>query len=37
VAKGGQITDRSSVTRLDCPYAAGIPDARTQVTTYIKQ
>ena len=37
VAKGGQITDRSSVTRLDCPYAAGVPDARTQVTTYIKQ
>ena len=34
---GGNILNRTSVARVDCPYAAGLPEPRQNVTIFIKK
>ena len=34
---GGNILDRTSVARIDCPYMAGLPETRQSVTLFIKK
>lgn len=34
---GGNILDRTSVARIDCPYMAGLPETRQSVTVFIKK
>lgn len=34
---GGNILDRTSVARLDCPFMAGLPEPRQSVTMFIKK
>lgn len=34
---GGNILDRTSVARLDCPFMAGLPEPRQNVTYFIKK
>ena len=34
---GGNILDRTSVARIDCPFMAGLPETRQSVTVFIKK
>lgn len=34
---GGNILDRTSVARIDCPYMAGLPETRQSVTMFIRK
>ena len=34
---GGNILNRTSVARIDCPYMAGLPETRQSVTVFIKK
>jgi len=34
---GGNILDRTSVARIDCPFMAGLPEPRQSVTVFIKK
>jgi hypothetical protein len=34
---GGNILDRTSVARIDCPFMCGLPEPRQSVTVFIKK
>lgn len=37
VIRGGNVKSRTSMVRIDCPFAAGLPEVRQSVTLFIKK